>query len=56
MEIFSLNKNEIGLQGIKTLEDCLTLSKSIKELNLSGNNIGDEGVGIIIKSLSNKKR
>jgi Ran GTPase-activating protein (RanGAP) involved in mRNA processing and transport len=51
-----LKKNEIGLQGIKTLEDCLSLSKTIKELNISGNNIGDEGLEIVIRALSNKKR
>lgn len=51
-----MKKNEIGLQGIKALEDCLSLSKTIKELNLSGNNIGDEGVAIVIKALSNKKK
>jgi Ran GTPase-activating protein (RanGAP) involved in mRNA processing and transport len=56
LEVFSLKKNEIGFQGIKTLEDCLSLSKTIKELNLSGNNIGDEGVEIVIKALQNKKR
>jgi len=38
------------------LEDCLSLSKTIKELNFSGNNIGDDGVNIIITALSNKKR
>ena len=51
-----MKKNEIGLQGIKALEDCLTLSKTIKELNLSGNNFGDEGVAIVIRALSNKKK
>ena len=51
-----MKKNEIGLQGIKTLEDCLSLSKTIKELNISGNNIGDEGLEIVIRALSNKKR
>jgi Ran GTPase-activating protein (RanGAP) involved in mRNA processing and transport len=34
----------------------LSLSKTIRELNLSGNNIGDEGTQIVIKSLSNKKK
>lgn len=56
LEVFSLKKNEIGFQGIKALEDCLGLSKTIKELNLSGNNIGDEGVNIVITALSNKKK
>ena len=41
MEVFNLKKNEIGLQGVKSLEDCLSLSKTIKELNLNGNNMGD---------------
>jgi len=56
LEVFNLKKNEIGLQGIKSLEDCFALSKTIKELNLSGNNIGDEGVSIVIRALSNKKK
>ena len=56
LEVFNLKKNEIGLAGIKSLEDCLSLSKTIKELNLSGNFIGDEGVEIVIKALTNKKR
>jgi len=56
LEVFNIKKNEIGLQGIKSMEDCLSLSRTIKELNLSGNNIGDEGIEIVIKALSNKKR
>jgi len=56
LEVFNLKKNEIGLQGIKTLEDCLSLSKTIKELNLTGNNIGDEGLEIVLKALANKKK
>jgi Ran GTPase-activating protein (RanGAP) involved in mRNA processing and transport len=51
LEVFNFKKNEIGLQGMKALEEVLTLSKTVKELNLSGNNIGDEGVGIIIKAM-----
>jgi Ran GTPase-activating protein (RanGAP) involved in mRNA processing and transport len=38
------------------MEECLNLSRAIKELNLSGNNIGDEGVEIVINALKNKKR
>jgi len=30
------------------------LSKTIKELNLTGNNIGDDGVSVVIKALLNK--
>ena len=51
-----LKKNEIGVQGIRALEECLSLSKTIKELNLTGNNIGDDGVAIVIKALSTKKK
>ena len=56
LEVFNLKKNEISFQGIKALEECLGLSKTIKELNLSGNNIGDEGAEIVINALTNKKR
>jgi len=38
------------------MEECLSLSKTIKELNLSGNNIGDEGIDIVLKALMNKKK
>jgi Ran GTPase-activating protein (RanGAP) involved in mRNA processing and transport len=44
LEVFVLKKNEIGIQGLRALKDVLNNSKTIKELNLSGNNIGDEGV------------
>lgn len=56
LEVFNVKKNEIGLQGIKAMEDCLNLSRAIKELILSGNNIGDEGLEIVIKALTSKKR
>ena len=42
-EVFVLKKNDIGGQGIRSLKEVLNQSKTIKELNLSGNNIGDEG-------------
>jgi Ran GTPase-activating protein (RanGAP) involved in mRNA processing and transport len=38
-----LKKNEINIAGIRALKEVLNLSKTIKELNLAGNNIGDEG-------------
>ena len=41
---------------MKALEEVLTLSKTVKELNLRGNNIGDEGVAIIIKAMITKKK
>jgi Ran GTPase-activating protein (RanGAP) involved in mRNA processing and transport len=41
---------------MKALEEVLTLSKTVKELNLSGNNVGDEGVAIIIKAMITKKK
>jgi len=56
LEVFNLKKNEIGFQGIKALEECFTLSKSMRELNLSGNNIGDEGVSLVIGALGNNKK
>lgn len=43
LEVFVLKKNEINVAGIKALKDVLSFSKAIKELNLSGNSIGDEG-------------
>jgi hypothetical protein len=51
-----MKKNEISFAGIKALEECFTLSKSMRELNLSGNNIGDEGVQLVISALSNNKK
>ena len=32
------------------------MSKTIKEVNLSGKNIADEGVTIVIKAMFNKKK
>ena len=52
--MFNLKKNEMGLAGIKALEECLTNSKTLKELNLSGNNIGDEGLSIVVRALKAK--
>jgi NLR family CARD domain-containing protein 3 len=46
----------MGLGGIKALEDCLMQSKTIKELNLSGNNMGDEGLAIVCNALLKHKR
>lgn len=54
--MFNLKKNEMGLAGIKALEECLANSKSIKELNLSGNNMGNDGVQIIVSSLKPKTK
>ncbi len=42
LEVFNLKNNEIGIPGIKALEDCLTSSKTIKELNLRGNTTADD--------------
>ena len=41
---------------MRALEECLNLSRTIKELNLTGNNMGDDGIEIVIKALSSKKR
>lgn len=43
LEVLVLKKNDIHIAGIRALKDVLNSSKSIKELNLAGNGIGDEG-------------
>ena len=55
LEVLVLKKNEINIAGIRALKDVLNLSKTIKELNLSGNNIGDEGAQIVTEALLNKQ-
>jgi len=37
------------------LKDVLNLSKTIKELNLAGNSIGDEGAAIVAEALKSKQ-
>ena len=55
LEVLVLKKNEIKVEGIRALKECLNLSKTIKELNLAGNNIEDEGVQIVCDALMNKQ-
>lgn len=38
------------------MEDCLKLSRAMKLLDLSGNQIGDEGVDLVLGSLQGKKK
>jgi Ran GTPase-activating protein (RanGAP) involved in mRNA processing and transport len=56
LEVLNLKKNDIGTQGIKSMEECLGLSKNLKELNLSNNDIGDEGVKLVLDSLQNPNK
>ena len=43
LEVLVLKKNDINITGLRALKDVLFNSKTIKELNLSSNAIGDEG-------------
>jgi len=54
--VLALKKNDIGKAGINALENVLMLSKTIKELDLACNLIGDEGVSIVVKALKNKQK
>ena len=51
-----LKRNDIGLTGIKELQAALTNTKTIRILDVAGNNITDEGVKIIVTALSNKQK
>ena len=42
-----MKQNEINAEGVVALQAGLMNSKNLKELNLSGNNIGDEGAQIL---------
>jgi len=37
LEVLALKRNDIGITGIRELESALQLSKTIRELDLSGN-------------------
>ena len=54
LEVLVLKKNDINIAGIRALKEVLNLSKTIKELNLAGNNICDEGAAIVAEALINK--
>jgi len=54
LEVLVLKKNDINIQGIRALKEVLNLSKTIKELNLASNAIGDEGASIVCDALINK--
>jgi len=53
--VLVLKKNEINVQGIRALKDVLNSSKTIRELNLAGNGIGDEGAQIVADALKQKQ-
>lgn len=42
--------------GLAELQSVLQSSKTIRELDLAGNSIGDEGVRIVTQALKNKQR
>jgi Ran GTPase-activating protein (RanGAP) involved in mRNA processing and transport len=46
-----MKRNDIGLSGCQEMESCLTASKTVRVLDFSGNNIGDEGVKILVNAL-----
>lgn len=54
LEVLVLKKNDINISGIRALKDVLNSSKTIKELNLAGNSIGDEGAAIVVEALKSK--
>lgn len=46
MESIDFSANNISAMGIKALSQVLPANGFLKTLNLSGNNIGDEGVQV----------
>jgi Ran GTPase-activating protein (RanGAP) involved in mRNA processing and transport len=55
LEVIVLKRNEIGIHGMRSLKEVLYLSKTIKELNLAGNKIGDEGCIMVCDALMQKQ-
>jgi Ran GTPase-activating protein (RanGAP) involved in mRNA processing and transport len=47
LEVLIMKQNEIDAEGVLALQTVLQNSKNLKEINLSGNNIGDEGTQIL---------
>jgi len=56
LEVLALRKNDIGIDGLHELESVLRSSKTIRELDLGCNAIGDEGVRIVTDALKNKQK
>jgi len=56
LEVLALKKNDIGFDGLHELESVLQSSKTIRELDLGCNAIGDEGVRIVTSALKNKQK
>ena len=46
---------EIDMTGIKAIADALSVSSSMKKLNIFRNNLGDEGIGIITSAIESKE-
>ena len=55
LEVLNLRRNDIGVEGMKELEKALVVSR-IKELDLAGNKILDEGVRIVVRALIDKPK
>lgn len=51
-----MKRNDIGLAGVKELKAVLENSKTVRILDLAGNNITDTGVQIIVESLAEKQK
>jgi len=56
LEVLALKRNDIGINGIRDLESVLVNSKTIRELDLAGNQIGDEGAQIVTDALKSKQK
>ena len=54
--MLALRKNDIGIDGLSELESVLQSSKTIRELDLGCNGIGDEGVRIVTSALKGKAK
>ena len=48
-------KDRLGNIGAKKIAEMLKINKNIHEIDLSNNNISDDGVGYIIEALSKNK-
>ena len=53
---FSVAKNQLGPKGAKYLADALNVNTSpMKKLTIFGDNLGDEGIGIITSAIEGKE-
>jgi Ran GTPase-activating protein (RanGAP) involved in mRNA processing and transport len=51
-----LKRNDVGASGCRELITALKNSKTVRVLDLSGNNIGDEGARVVVESLRGKTK